>query len=194
MAKGVDPIARFNAWFKEAQRAKVALPEAMVVATSDLKGRVSARWVLLKEATPEGFVFFTNTQSPKGRDLVKNPYAALVFYWDPIGKQVRISGHATMVTPEEADAYWVTRPRQSCLAAVASSQSESVASRTVLLQRLKVLTRRYRGKPVPRPPHWSGYRVHPEEIEFWRRRAYRLHERELFVANRGGWKHSFLQP
>jgi pyridoxamine 5'-phosphate oxidase len=189
-----DPIVRFQRWFEEARRAGVALPESMALATADARGRPAVRFVLLKQGDESGFVFFTNAASRKGRELRDNQHAALAFYWDELGKQVRIEGSIEEMSAAAADVYWVTRPRASQLAAVASRQSAMVASRRVLVARWRSLTRRYAGKPVPRPEGWLGYRLIPDAIEFWTRHEHRLHHRELFVRLRRGWKRQLLQP
>jgi len=189
-----DPIARFTQWFAAAQRSGEPIPEAMVVATSTAKGRPSARFVLLKRADARGFVFFTDGRSRKGAELRENPLAAAVLYWDRHGKQVRIEGRVEAVSDDEADAYWSTRPRSSRLAAASSHQSAPLASRRELLDAVGHSSKALRGRPVPRPAAWGGYRIVPERIEFWRRRAHRLHERELFVRTGGRWKRLLLQP
>jgi len=189
-----DPIARFQRWFAQARRTGMALPESMTVATADARGRPSARMVLLKHADADGFVFYTNARSRKGRELAANPRAALVFHWSPLNKQVRVEGPVAEVSTAEADAYWATRPRASQLAALASEQSASLASRAQMLARWRALSRRYRRTAVPRPRHWTGYRVAPESIEFWTHRDHRLHDRELFTRTRRGWKQVRLQP
>jgi pyridoxamine 5'-phosphate oxidase len=170
------------------------LPEAMALATATPRGAPSVRFVLLKSADARGFVFFTNAVSAKGEDLAANPRAALTFHWAPLGRQVRVAGRVETVSPAEADAYWVTRPRASRLAAVASRQSTRLGSRAVLEARWRGLRRRYRGRPVPRPPTWTGFRVVPDAIEFWTHRAHRLHDRELFLRTRRGWRRLRLQP
>lgn len=190
-----DPIARFRRWFAAARRhPSIPQPEAMTLATADRRGRPSARMVLLKHADADGFVFYTNARSRKGEELQANPRAALVFHWQPLGRQVRVEGRVTPVTAAEADAYWTSRPRESQLGGAASAQSEVVASRAALLAQWRALARRFRGQPVPRPPHWTGYRVAPEAIEFWTQRPYRMHDRELFTRTRRGWKLTRLQP
>jgi pyridoxamine 5'-phosphate oxidase len=189
-----DPIVRFQRWFEEARRAGVALPESMALATADARGRPAVRFVLLKQGDESGFVFFTNAASRKGRELRDNQHAALAFYWDELGKQVRIEGSIEEMSAAAADVYWVTRPRASQLAARASRQSALVASRRVLVARWRSLTRRYAGKAVPRPEGWLGYRLIPDAIEFWTRHEHRLHHRELFVRSRRGWKRQLLQP
>ena len=190
----VDPIARFQRWFGQARAAGILQPEAMAVATADAAGRPSARMVLLKQADRHGFVFYTNGHSRKGRELRANPRAALVIHWDRLGKQVRIEGRVQTVSAAEADAYWRSRPRASQLAALASAQGAPLASRAALVATWRALARRYRGAAVPRPPHWTGYRVVPAAIEFWTHREHRLHDRELFTRQRSGWKRTLLQP
>jgi pyridoxamine 5'-phosphate oxidase len=191
----IDPIARFHRWFAAARRHDaIPQPEAMTLATADRRGRPSARLVLLKHADADGFVFYTNADSRKGDELLVNPYAALVFHWQPLGRQVRVEGRVVQVADAEADAYWATRPRDSQLGGAASTQSAPIASRAALLARWHALARRLRGKPVPRPPHWTGFRVTPEVIEFWTQRPYRMHDREVFRRWRGKWKATRLQP
>jgi pyridoxamine 5'-phosphate oxidase len=190
----IDPIARFRRWYAAAQRTRLTQPDAMVLATASADGRPAARMVLLKAVDPRGFVFYTNAQSRKGHELAENPRAALVFHWEPLGRQVRVEGTVEPVSAAESDAYWLTRPRASQLAALASAQSEPVATRTELLARWRALDRRYRNAPVPRPPHWIGYRLLPTAIEFWAHRDHRLHDRELFTRTRRGWTQTRLQP
>ena len=190
----VDPVARFRRWFREATRTRVPLPEAVALATASPNGRPSVRFVLLKEADRDGFVFFTDGTSRKGRELARNPYASLACYWDRIGKQVRVEGRIVPVAPEEADAYWATRPRGSRLAALSSSQSAALGSRGELLARWRRLQRRHSRGDVPRPAAWSGYRIVPRTIEFWTRGEDRLHHREEFRRTRTGWRRRLLQP
>jgi len=167
----------------------------MALATADRRGRPAVRFVLLKQGDRDGFVFFTNSASRKGRELQASPYAALAFYWDAIDKQVRIEGRIEALPEATADAYWATRPRASQLAGLASCQSQPVASRSLLVARWKRLSRRYAHQQVPRPAGWLGYRLVPDTIELWTRHADRLHHRELFVrTRRGGWKRQLLQP
>jgi pyridoxamine 5'-phosphate oxidase len=189
-----DPLARFRVWFNQAQRAGAQLPEAMALATADARGRPAVRFVLLKQADARGFVFFTNARSRKGRELRANPRASAAIYWYQLGKQVRIEGPIEPLSVAEADAYWVTRPRASQLAALASRQSATLASRRVLVQRWNALNRRYRGRPIPRPRGWTGFRIVPDAVEFWTHHEHRLHDRELFVRTRRGWRREWLQP
>ena len=152
------------------------------------------RYILLKQADDSGFVFYTNLVSRKGPELLGNPYASMAFYWDAIGKQVRVEGRVELVTPEEADAYWATRPRESQLAGAVSRQSQAIASHTLLLARWRQLRRELGGKDVPRPEGWTGFRLIPRQIEFWTRGDHRLHRRELYTQSKSGWTKKLLQP
>ena len=187
-------VRRFWRWYRAAERAGQPLIEAMALATATRDGQPSLRYVLLKGADARGFVFFTNLRSRKGKELVANPRAALAFYWEATLRQVRVEGRIERVSEKEADAYWRTRPRESQLAAVASAQSEPIASRDLLVAEVKRLRRAFRGEEVPRPRHWTGFRVLPSMIEFWSHRDHRLHEREVFSRARRGWKRVILQP
>jgi len=194
MPSPLDPIRRFQRWFAQARAAGMLQPEATALATADALGRPSVRMVLLKQADRDGFVFYTNSRSRKGRELRNNPRAALVIHWDRLGKQVRVEGRVEPVTEAEADAYWATRPRESQLAAVASDQSAPLRSRAALVAKWRALARGTRGTPVPRPRHWTGYRIVPAAIEFWTHRDHRLHDRERFTRRRRGWQRTRLQP
>jgi pyridoxamine 5'-phosphate oxidase len=189
-----DPIRRFQRWLAQARQAGVPLPEAMALATADRRGRPSVRYVLLKGADARGFVFYTNRRSAKARDLRENARAAVAFYWDATGRQVRCEGRVTEVSPAEADAYWASRPRGSQIASTVSQQSAPLQSSAALVARYRELLREYDGMEVPRPDAWNGFRIVPERIEFWTRREPRLHKRELFVRSRGGWRMKLLQP
>jgi len=189
-----DPITRFQRWYDRARKSHIKQPDAVTLATADRRGRPSARMVLLKQADAAGFVFYTNGKSRKGRELASNPRAALVFHWDGLGRQVRIEGPVRQVSSQEADAYWDSRPRASQLAALASQQSAALRSRALLMATYRALSRRYRSAPVPRPPHWTGYRVVPRSIEFWTHRDHRLHDREVYTRTARGWKRVRLQP
>ena len=184
----------FRRWFEEARRSGMPQPETMALATSDRRGHSSVRFVLLKDSGGDGLVFYTNALSRKGKEMARNPRASLAFWWDRIGKQVRAEGRVVSVSDREADAYWKTRPRLSRLAAVVSHQSEPIASREKLSSRMKALTHRLVGKEVPRPRHWTGFCLVPDRMEFWKMRAHRLHEREVFVRKGRGWKRVLLQP
>ena len=191
-----DPIARFLALFETAKSTPGhADATAMTLATVGAEGRPSARIVLLKGVDNGGLVFYTNTHSRKGRELAANKHAALDFWWPHIGWQVRFEGDVAPVTAAEADAYFASRARGSQLGAWASDQSATLNSRAELEARLVEVTRRYEGQPVPRPPHWSGYRLTPIAVELWRNREDRLHERELYTrTDDGSWTVRLLNP
>jgi pyridoxamine 5'-phosphate oxidase len=172
-----NPFVQFERWFDDARRAQPQMPEAMTLATADAQGAVSARVVLLKSFDPRGFVFFTNYNSRKSCQLRENPRAALVFYWPTLERQVRVEGAVVKTTEEESDAYFATRPRGSQLGAWASDQSRVIAGRGDLDERFRQMDSTYRDLPIPRPPHWGGYRLIPITIEFWQGRADRLHDR-----------------
>jgi pyridoxamine 5'-phosphate oxidase len=194
LPKPEDPIQRFNRWFAQARRAKAPLTEAMALATAGRDQRISVRFVLLKHVDARGFAFFTDRRSAKGRDLLDNPRAAFAFYWDASGKQVRVEGSIEEVSAAEADAYWVSRPRQSRLSASVSRQSSKIDSRDTLVAAVDKLRAATKGSDIPRPSYWTGFRVIPDSIEFWTRRSHRLHERELYERAPKGWKRTLLQP
>jgi len=190
-----DPHALFEHWFAEARAAEPNDAEAGALASADAEGRPSVRMVLLKGHDARGFVFYTNQESRKGRELAANPWAALLFHWKSLRRQVRIEGAVTPVSADEADAYFASRSRDSRIGAWASDQSRPLAAREMFEERYRKLVEAYDGEDVPRPPHWSGYRVAPERIEFWSDRPHRLHERRLFVPDGdGGWSESLLYP
>ncbi|MBX9882274.1 MAG: pyridoxamine 5'-phosphate oxidase [Sphingomonas sp.] len=189
-----DPFALFDAWFAEATTSEPNDPNAMALATADADGRLGLRTVLLKGHDARGFVFYTNQQSRKGADLAAHARAALLFHWKSLRRQVRIEGPVSPVSDAEADAYFATRPRDSQLGAWASDQSRPLASRALFEERFAEVKARFEGGAVPRPPHWSGYRVAPERIEFWQDRAFRLHERRLFTRADDGWAEGLLYP
>jgi pyridoxamine 5'-phosphate oxidase len=189
-----DPIEQFRIWFAEALAADLHEPNAMTLATATPDGRPSARIVLLKSFDERGFVFYTNYEGRKGRELEENQYCALVFYWGELERQVRIEGRAFRVSGEESEAYYRSRPQGSKLGAWASEQSRPVQDRRSLEKRLRELETRYEGREVPRPPFWGGYRVEPEEIEFWQGRENRLHDRLLYRRSDSGWDMMRLQP
>jgi len=190
-----DPHALFDAWLAEARASEPNDPEAMALATADDVGNPSVRMVLLKGHDRNGFVFYTNEESEKGRELALTTQAALLFHWKSLRRQVRIEGHVERVSPAEADAYFATRGRDSQIGAWASDQSRPLDSSTLLRQRVDQAAERFEGQPIPRPPHWGGYRVVPLTVEFWQDRPDRLHERRLFMSQQdGGWDEWLLYP
>ena len=190
-----DPLSLFQRWLDEAIAAGIHLPEAMTLATAKSDGKPSARLVLLKQIDERGFVFFTNYNSPKARDLDANPQAALVFYWPQFERQVRVEGTIERTSAAESDAYFKTRPRESQIGALASPQSEVIASRKFLEQQAGELEKRYEDREVVRPAHWGGYRLRPERIEFWKGRPSRLHDRLRYVKEASGiWQRERLAP
>jgi len=190
-----NPINQFRRWFEDAKATGLPLPEAMTLATSSSGSFPSARLVLLKQVDERGFVFYTNYQSRKARDLDANPFAALVFYWPQLDYQVRVEGTVTRTLDAESDEYFQTRPRDSQVGAIASPQSEVIASREVLEKRFAELEESYAGKAIPRPEHWGGYRVKPERIEFWKSRPGRLHDRLRYERQSDGtWRCVRLAP
>lgn len=189
-----DPFAKFADWMKEAWAHEPDDANAMTLATVSADGAPSARIVLLKGADERGFVFYTNTESRKGDELAGNTRAALLFHWKPQGRQVRIEGLVEPVTGEEADAYYASRPRISRLGAWASDQSRELSERAVLERRLAEYAAKYPGETIPRPPHWSGYRVVPERFEFWQNMPFRLHDRTVYTRAAGGWSIGKLFP
>jgi pyridoxamine 5'-phosphate oxidase len=192
-----DPHALFNRWLIEAEASEPNDPNAVAVATVDSRGQPSVRMVLLKghdTGFPGGFVFYTNQTSRKALELAGNARAGLLFHWKSLRRQIRIDGPVTPVSDAEADAYFATRGRLSRLGAWASDQSSPLADRATLETRLAEVTARYEGQDVPRPPHWSGYRVSPETIEFWEDGDHRLHNRRLFTRTETGWSEGLLYP
>ena len=189
-----DPVAQFARWFDQALAAKAADANAMALATIGADGRPTLRIVLLKDYGPDGFVFYTNQSSRKGAELVHNPAAALNFYWPELERQVRIEGRASRVSADEADRYFATRPRGSQLAAWASPQSEPVSGRQELEARLAEVAKRFAGAEVSRPPHWGGYRVRPDLVEFWQGRESRLHDRIRYRLIDSRWIIERLAP
>ena len=192
-----DPIAQFTAWFAAWREVGVGEANAMVVATAPPDGRPSARTVLLKGLGPEGFVFYTNYESRKGRELAANPYATLLFSWHPVSRQVIVEGPVTRVSDEMSDAYWASRPRGSRLGAAASPQSQPVPGRADLDARWAALDARYADTEIPRPPNWGGFRVRPDLVEFWQGRTNRLHDRLVYTRTETTpptWSLSRLAP
>ena len=189
-----DPFEFFGRWFQEASASEPSDANAMSLATADADGRPSVRIVLLKDVDPGGFTFYTNTLSRKGRELAANPHAHLNFHWKSLRRQVRIDGAVEPVTPAEADDYFAVRPRASQIGTWASFQSQPLDDRATLEGRVAEFSAKFEGGDVPRPPHWSGYRVVPSRIEFWQDRANRLHERYIFDRDGSGWVRSMQCP
>lgn len=190
-----DPIALFDEWFAEAgKHPEIADETAMALATADRSGRPAVRMVLLKAVDARGFVFFTNLTSPKARDLAANPQAEVCFHWAPLVKQVRVHGRVEPTSSAEADVYFATRPRLSQLGAWASVQSATMPHRYALETAVASAALRFGTGPVPRPPHWSGYRLVPLTMEFWVGRPFRHHERRLFTRTSQGWDMQWLFP
>lgn len=191
-----DPFQQFAEWFREAEVAVPVDPNSMVLSTVGPDGRPSSRVVLLKGFDHEGFVFYGNLESQKFRELRAHPWAALNFHWKPLEKQVRIEGRAAQVSDAEADAYFATRPRGSRIGAWASKQSAPLASRAALEAAVREVEGRYAGRDVPRPPHWSGFRLAPDWIEFWKAGEFRLHDRHVFrrTSPDAPWTEEWLYP
>ena len=189
-----DPLQLFTAWLEEATDAELRLPNAMTLATVTGDGRPTARMVLLKQVDHDGFVFFTNYRSAKAEQLDANPYAALVFFWARLDRQVRVEGGVTRTSVEESREYFKTRPRESQIGAWASGQSQTISSRDELEQRAQEFEALYYDREVDCPEHWGGYRLQPERIEFWKSRVGRLHDRILYQRAASGWTITRLAP
>ena len=189
-----EALTRFAEAFERAKRCGLQEPTAMTLATADRAARPSARTVLLKDFDGAGFTFYTNIGSRKGRDLMSNRRAALCFFWQPLQEQVQIDGPVTIVDDSEADTYWASRARESQIGGWASLQSRPLENRAELEDRVKELSKKYASGAIPRPPHWNGFRVAPERIEFWKMRPHRLHERTVYEKDARGWKKGLLYP
>ena len=192
-----DPIGQFLRWFGDAEAAGIALPNAMALATTGADGQPSVRYVLLRDADERGFVFYTNHGSRKGRQLDENPRAAIVFLWKEIDRQVSVTGGVRRVEDDESDAYFATRPREAQIGAWASPQSSVLSDRRELEERVGDVSARFRDAPIPRPPHWGGYRLTPDAVEFWQGRPFRLHDRFQYARDadeRTGWRVERLSP
>jgi pyridoxamine 5'-phosphate oxidase len=189
-----DPIIRFREMLAQAEELGIQLPNAAAFATAGKDLQPTVRMLLLKEVDDRGFLFYTNMQSRKAVQISENPRASICFWWPQLGQQVRVEGRLESVSDAQADAYFSTRPRGSQIAAWASNQSSEISSRAELLSAVAALTKKYNEQPVPRPPHWSGYRLAPERIEFWMEQPDRLHERWVYTRERDGWKVALLAP
>lgn len=190
-----DPFALFEQWYREARASEPNDANAMALATATAQGRPSVRMVLLKGHGPDGFIFYTNFEGRKAGEILENPHVALLFHWKSLRRQIRIEGPVSRVDDATADAYFASRSRDSQLGAWASDQSRPLADRATFEARFAEVEARYEGQAVPRPPHWSGFRVTPQRIEFWLDRAHRLHERSAYEADgAGGWRSGMLYP
>jgi pyridoxamine 5'-phosphate oxidase len=189
-----DPLAQFRRWYADAEAAEIKAPQAMALATATDDGAPSVRMVLLKGADERGFAFFTGYVSRKAGELDANPRAALLFYWDPLGRQVRVEGPVERVAEQESDAYFSTRPRGAQLAAAASRQSSVLRDRAEIDTRVDELAREHEGSEVRRPDHWGGYRLIPETYEFWQHRDDRMHDRLRYRRANGDWVVERLSP
>lgn len=189
-----DPFRQFEKWFQEAEAAKILEPNAMICSLASLEGSPSSRMVLLKEVDGRGFVFYSNYESRKGRELAANPHISLLFPWISLERQVIVEGFVTRVSREESDIYYHSRPRLSQLSAWASPQSRIVAGRDSLEERMKQLDEKYAGREIPMPPYWGGYRVAPETVEFWQGRRSRLHDRLRYRRDKNEWAIERLAP
>lgn len=189
-----DPIARFKELLVQAEQAGLPPHNAAALATAGDDRQPTARMVLLKDVDEAGFVFYTNLESRKARQLADNPRASLCFWWPQLKRQVRVEGRIELVSDRDADDYFADRPRGSQIGAWASQQSSKLSSRADLIAAVELLTTKYQDQPVPRPPYWSGYRLVPDRIEFWKDQPDRLHERELYTREKNGWTITLLAP
>ncbi len=189
-----DPLAIFDLWYAEARASEPNDPDAVALATCGTDGQPSVRMVLMKGHGPDGFTFYTNSESHKGDDIASNPKAAMLFHWKSLRRQVRIDGPVSEVTSAEADAYFASRGRDSQIGAWASDQSRPLDGRSTFENRFEAERMRFEGRDVPRPPYWTGFRIRPETIEFWEDRPHRLHHRRQFRFSAQGWTERLLYP
>lgn len=189
-----NPFDQFDLWFKDALKLDLKDPNAMNIATSTKSGKPSSRMVLLKDYSKKGFVFFTNYNGRKGKEIIANPHVALNIYWEPYERQVRIEGTAKKLSTAASNKYFASRPRLSQLGAHASNQSEVIENYEVLLDKIEYFKKKFKGKSIPRPKHWGGFRVTPATIEFWQGHKGRLHDRLKFSKNKNTWKFVRLSP
>jgi pyridoxamine 5'-phosphate oxidase len=189
-----NPFEQFSLWYNEALNAGFLHPDAMTLAASTKDGKPSARIVLLKSFDDDGFIFFTNYSSKKGKELIENPFASLMFYWDKLDKQVRIEGSTEMITKQESEEYFHSRPRGSQLGALASEQSRVIENRRVLEDKFDELNKKFEGKEIPMPVNWGGFKLIPDYFEFWQSRDNRLHDRICYVKENDNWKIKRLAP
>ncbi|MDB5036621.1 MAG: Pyridoxine/pyridoxamine 5-phosphate oxidase [Bacteriovoracaceae bacterium] len=190
----MNPLQKFEFWYKKAVRAKEISPDAMALASVSKNGKPSVRFILFKGIRENGVSFFTNYKSRKASDFSENSYAALTVFWPKIYLQVRLEGKIKKLSAAESDKYWKTRPRQSQIGAWSSPQSQTIVSRRALEQTFKLLELKFAGREIPRPPHWGGYTLIPSRIEFWTGQKFRLHERELFTRRKNRWVREILAP
>ena len=189
-----NPFKQFQEWYQEAEKSPIKLPDAMTLATASRKGVPSARIVLYKGTNKKGICFFTNYKSRKSLELIQNPKAALVFYWPSLDRQIRIEGKIEIVSAEESDTYWSSRPRESQISAMASHQSAKISSRSVLEKRFQMLTQKFENKEIPRPQNWGGFCLIPHRFEFWIAGDHRLHDRFCYIKKSGKWSLTQLSP
>ena len=189
-----DPFKQFALWFADAEQAELPLHNAMTLSTASREGKPSSRIVLLKEVDAHGFIFYTNYQGRKARELKENPFASLVLYWQPLSRQIRVEGAVEMVASDESDRYFASRPRGHQIEAHASAQSQVIKDRVFLEEQFKVFTQRFEGQDVPRPAHWGGYRLIPETLEFWQQGEHRLHDRLRYRSVDDDWVVERLAP
>lgn len=191
---GSNPFNLFFEWFEVAKGSEPSDPDAACLATATENGKPSARMVLVRQVDSKGFVFYTNEHSRKGRQLIEGGYGALCYHWKSLERQVRVEGSVEHLSAQESDLYHANRPRESRISAWASQQSQPLESREVFLERVAQITKHYEGKDVPRPPHWGGFRIVPERIEFWQAGQARMHDRFVFTRSPGGWDIQRLYP